>query len=245
MKLFEVQYILLRPFLLPLHNQVHHELKSIIKGYGSLKPKLLDIGGRKSHYTIGLHADVTITDLPRESSVQQQLHLGINDEIIRKTLERRSNIEQIIFDNMEETSLPDQTFDIAVAVEVLEHVEKDADFIHNVYRVLKPGGVFFMTTPNGDYITVVTNPDHKRHYRHRELVHKLSRCFDEVEVYYAVSGGRFHKWGLKSWSITHPLSTTISAISNVVNRWESSRPSVKKQAYGTHHLMAVAKKPLE
>lgn len=242
MKPFEVQYTLLRPFLLPLHSQVHDELKALIKISSDSKPKLLDIGGRKSHYTIGLNAKVTITDLPRETSVQQQLHLGINDEIMSETLERRSNIEQIVFDNMEETSLPAHSFDIAVAVEVLEHVEKDEAFIQNVLRILKPGGVFFMTTPNGDYLTTVTNPDHKRHYRRYELMQKLSQCFDEVKIDYAICGGHFHRWGLKSWSMKHPLTTTVSALSNVINSWQSSHSRVRQQMYGTHHLVAIAKK---
>ena len=39
-------------------------------------------------------------------------------------------------------------FDLAVAVEVLEHIDGHAGFFREVARVLKPGGMFLFTTPN-------------------------------------------------------------------------------------------------
>lgn len=242
MKWFEIRHTLLRPFLGALHNQVHKELTVIVKTIPGQRPKLLDVGGRKSHYTIGISADVTITELPRETDLQRRLNLGIDDKILQQTLQRRSNIEQIIFDDMENSSLPDGAYDIAVAIEVLEHVENDEEFIKNVYRALKPGGVFLMSTPNGDYLTIVNNPDHKRHYRRQELISKLARSFEIVDACYAVVGGHYHTWGLKSWSMRRPVSTVASAFGNFINRWQSSRPPVREQAHGTHHLLAVAKK---
>ena len=43
---------------------------------------------------------------------------------------------------------PDGQFDLAVAVEVLEHIDGHAGFFHEVARILKPGGLFLFTTPN-------------------------------------------------------------------------------------------------
>jgi SAM-dependent methyltransferase len=40
------------------------------------------------------------------------------------------------------------SFDVAISDYVLEHVEKPLVFMHEVYRVLKPGGAFFFRTPN-------------------------------------------------------------------------------------------------
>ena len=42
----------------------------------------------------------------------------------------------------------DASFDLAVAVEVMEHIDDHDRFFSEVTRVLKPGGVFMMTTPN-------------------------------------------------------------------------------------------------
>lgn len=44
--------------------------------------------------------------------------------------------------------LPDVAFDVVLSDYVIEHVEHPAQFLAEVYRVLKPGGVFFFRTPN-------------------------------------------------------------------------------------------------
>ena len=44
--------------------------------------------------------------------------------------------------------LPDNTYDFAVSIEVLEHLENHAAFFREVVRVTKPGGLIILTTPN-------------------------------------------------------------------------------------------------
>jgi 2-polyprenyl-3-methyl-5-hydroxy-6-metoxy-1,4-benzoquinol methylase len=41
-------------------------------------------------------------------------------------------------------------FDLAVAVEVIEHVESPINFLRNIGQLLAPGGVAVITTPNVD-----------------------------------------------------------------------------------------------
>lgn len=43
---------------------------------------------------------------------------------------------------------PDASFDLAIAVEVVEHLEGHRSFYTEVRRILKPGGAFVFTTPN-------------------------------------------------------------------------------------------------
>ena len=128
-----------------------------------------------------------------------------------------------------------------MAVEVLEHVERDRDFVQEVHRVLKNGGVFLMTTPNGDSVAN-TNPDHKRHYTRCQLIELLSSCFGQVEVEYAIKGGVFRRWGLRPWSPKRPFRTLLGMVGNVVNSIESARPAIKQQSHGTRHLVAIARK---
>jgi SAM-dependent methyltransferase len=42
----------------------------------------------------------------------------------------------------------DASFDLAVAVEVMEHLESHARMFDEVHRILRPGGYFLFTTPN-------------------------------------------------------------------------------------------------
>jgi SAM-dependent methyltransferase len=240
MKPFELVYLSLEPFLGPLSRKVRKQLLEITKEFPS-RPHILDVGGRKSHYTIGVPAGITVTDLPRETEIQHSLNLGINEEVIERVRARRSNIYNVLYDDMTRSGLPDRHFDCVVAVEVLEHVEQDALFVEQVGRVLKPGGVFLMTTPNGDSVKN-TNPDHKRHYTRMQLHSLLSSQFEYVEVVYAVKGGYFRKLGLRSWSPKHPVRTILSMTGNFINMIESSPESVKEDMRSTRHLFAMARK---
>ena len=241
MKSFELTYLCAEPFLLALYGKVRRRLLGIAKSFPH-RPDILDVGGRKSHYTIGVPAKITVTDLPRETEIQKKLGLGINQEIFDKSHSRRSNLHRILLDDMTHSTLPDCSFECVVSVEVLEHVEEDAQFVKEVHRVLKPGGFFLMTTPNGDFVKNTSNPDHKRHYTREQLRNLLSSCFEDVQVEYAIQGGFFHTLGLGSWSIRHPWRTVSSMTGNVINSIQSARKQLRDQAQGTLHFIATARK---
>ena len=230
----------LEPFLPPLYKSVRNRLFNEVREIGS-NCSILDVGGRKSPYTIGLPARVTIIDLPRESEIQNSLNLGINDEIVEQVKGRRSNIEEFVFGDMTRSDIPSESYDLVVSVEVLEHVEEARKFLSEVSRVLKPNGRFIMTTPNGDFVEN-RNPDHKRHYKRNELAEILNENFETAEIEYAIRGGLYRKLGLRSWSAKRPLWTLNSALGNIVNSIQSSKPGIGNEALGTHHLIAVAQK---
>src|ERR1700730_222854 len=136
LKGFELRYLCVEPFLPTLYQVVRKKLISIALQSNS-RAKILDVGGRKSHYTIGVPADVMVTDVPRTSDIQHQLHLGINIDIISQLYQRRSNITAVQYDDMTKSALASEQFDCVVAVEVLEHVDRDVEFISEVHRVLR------------------------------------------------------------------------------------------------------------
>jgi SAM-dependent methyltransferase len=239
---FERRYLWAEHFLPPLHPIVRRRLLGIVQSTSS-RPSVLDVGGRKSHYTVGVPADIVIADLPRETDIQEQLNLGINDKIVSQIRQRRSNIVAIQIDDMTHSLFCDGKFDCVLAIEVLEHVEKDVQFIHEVSRVLKPGGVFLMTTPNGESVKN-TNPDHRRHYSRSGLEKILHSAFDSVRVEYAIKSGLFYNMGLNSWSLRHPFRTAMAMFGAVVNSVQSGVPSVSRQAVGTQELIAEARKNL-
>ena len=240
MTFYEICRLLAEPALPPLYKQVRRRLKTIIDDTKPF-PKLLDVGGRKSAYTIGVPARITVIDLPRESEIQKKMNLGINENIIDQMKARRSNVDDVIFGDMTDSGLPDERFDVIVSIEVLEHVEADERFVSEVSRVLRRGGKFLMTTPNGDWVEN-RNPDHKRHYKKDELQALLEKHFDKVQVDYAIAGGRFRKMGLKPWSVSKPLAAAMGAGANVVNSIQSTRSDISRTAKGTHHLIAIAEK---
>jgi SAM-dependent methyltransferase len=240
MTLYEIGRLLAEPALPPLYKQVRRRLRKIIEGTTAF-PDLLDVGGRKSAYTIGVPAKITVIDLPRKSEIQKKMNLGINENIVDQMRSRRSNVEDVIIGDMIDSGLADESFDLIVSVEVLEHVEADERFVSEVSRVLRRGGKFLMTTPNGDWVEN-KNPDHKRHYKKHELQALLEKHFDKVQVDYAIAGGRFRKMGLKPWSASKPLALAMGAGANVINSIQSTRSDISRSAKGTHHLIAVAEK---
>jgi ubiquinone/menaquinone biosynthesis C-methylase UbiE len=236
MKPFEFLYLCCEPGLPIMYARIRRILKGIV-GAGPSGMRILDIGGRKSHYTIGVPARITISDLPRSNAVQHRLNLGISEQMMSQLQERRSNVEQIIFDDMTASSLPTAAFHCAVAIEVLEHVENDAAFLREVRRVLTPNGVFVMTTPNGDF---VANRNPKRHYRRCELIALLSREFKSVDVQYGIPDSRSYRMSLKSWSFRQPLDTMAAAVGGIINSLEERRAQRLGTRAGMRELIAIA-----
>ncbi|MFN0084907.1 MAG: class I SAM-dependent methyltransferase [Blastocatellia bacterium] len=240
MKPFERAYLLLETLLPPLHHRMRRDLLRLAGKAGGT-PEILDVGGRKSHCTIGVPGWITISDLPRRTEMQERLNLGVTPSMSGLLLRNRSNIRAVVLDDMTRSELPDNSFDCVLAIEVLEHVEEDDRFVAHAHRVLRPGGWFLMSTPNGDFLRN-RNPDHKRHYTRAQLTALLAKRFAEVEVEYAIAGGGYRKLGLHAWSPRRPLRTVMSMLGNVINRAQSTDARLRDQARGTHHLIARARK---
>lgn len=186
--------------------------------------------------------NVTIIDLPQEVEIQQLLNLGLSAQILGDLRKHRSNIQQIVLEDMLHCTFPDEYFDGVVCIEVIEHVELDHLFVSQIHRVLKPGGWVYLSTPNGEYIRYDPshNTDHKRLYRRSELANLLKINFDEVEVWYGIRTGKYRVRGFCSMSLKHPINTIITMLSNAVNNIQSYRAENKPRR--TAHLFAIAKK---
>jgi SAM-dependent methyltransferase len=51
---------------------------------------------------------------------------------------------------LEEARFPDQSFDLVLQKDLLEHVRKPREHLVETYRVLAPGGLVWLVTPNGE-----------------------------------------------------------------------------------------------
>ncbi|MGB3463655.1 MAG: methyltransferase domain-containing protein, partial [Cyclobacteriaceae bacterium] len=68
-----------------------------------------------------------------------------------------------------------------VTFQVIEHVKDDELFIEEIHRVLRPGGLAIITTPNIK-MTLTRNPWHVREYTAQELIDLSKKYFDNVEM---------------------------------------------------------------
>ena len=64
-------------------------------------------------------------------------------------LEKNTPFE-IVLSDCRNTPFSDNTFDYVVAEEVIEHMEEPEALIKEAHRILKPGGTFVLSTPEGE-----------------------------------------------------------------------------------------------
>ncbi len=74
----------------------------------------------------------------------------------------------------------DGSFDCVVSFQVIEHIERDALFVAEARRVLRPGGMLILSTPNAP-MSLTRNPWHVREYTACQL-RELLGIFAEVEM---------------------------------------------------------------
>ncbi len=132
------------------------------------RPNLLDVGARRSPYTIGLNADVTLLDIPRTTEEQNTYDLGATAGIPAQTARRRANVKNYLLVDFLANNLRPKSYDVVTTVEVIEHIEDDRLFVRELSRVVADDGFVFLTTPNGDAMPTPF-PQHVRHYKASEL----------------------------------------------------------------------------
>lgn len=101
------------------------------------KIKLLDVGCYDGSNTLKLVAGVK----------NLELH-GI--ELVPEFVEeaKKNGIEAVVGSANEPFPCSDASFDVVMANQLIEHLTKQDAFLDEVYRVLKPGGLFLVCTPN-------------------------------------------------------------------------------------------------
>lgn len=104
--------------------------------------RLLDVGCAGGSYTIRLAAGFDAVDaIDVEPGRLDTFHAAIaGTDLASRIRIQRMSADALAYGN--------GTFDAATAIEVLEHIPDLDATIREVGRVLKPGGRFFVTTPN-------------------------------------------------------------------------------------------------
>lgn len=75
----------------------------------------------------------------------------------------------------------ENSFNSIVSFQVIEHIQDDRLFLKEIHRVLKPGGLALITTPNRP-MSLSRNPWHIREYTSIELTNLAKEFFSQVEM---------------------------------------------------------------
>lgn len=133
------------------------------------------------------------------------------------------------------SGLNDDTYDVIVSFQVIEHIENDALFLKEIHRVLRPGGIALLTTPNRR-LTLTRNPWHIREYLPEELEALARKTFADVDMkgitgnnkvmkYYEEnkrSVRRFTRWDFLD--LQHKLPAALLRVPyELLNRWNRNK----------------------
>lgn len=105
--------------------------------------KILDLGCGDGYYSFllsGFSPKIEITGIDN--------HIAAIESAKRQV--RKKNV-QFIIGNAEKLPFSENSFDKIVMSEIIEHVKDDEKVLQEARRVLKPGGILVLTTPNKDY----------------------------------------------------------------------------------------------
>ncbi len=95
----------------------------------------------------------------------------------------RANVEFAVQD-LGALDFGDASFDVVCSFETIEHLDRPEQFLAHARRVLRPDGLFLVSTPRRDETTTAPeNPFHRIELSRTDLERLLSRFFTDVDVY--------------------------------------------------------------
>jgi 2-polyprenyl-3-methyl-5-hydroxy-6-metoxy-1,4-benzoquinol methylase len=111
-----------------------------------------------------------------------------NDKAIITTASQKYKASPLRFITGEATRipLPDQSVDVVVSFETLEHLADHEAFIVELKRVIRPDGLLIISTPDKDQYTLKsgnTNPFHVNELNRPEFEVLLSKYFKQVKIF--------------------------------------------------------------
>jgi len=114
--------------------------------------------------------------------------LDFSKEALKFCQKRGHN--DLILSKAEEIDFPDNSFDLVVALDVLEHIKDDKKAIKESWRVLKPGGYFLATVPAYKFLWSEHDEvlNHYRRYSFKDFSDKIKEAdFDIIKISYLIS----------------------------------------------------------
>ena len=136
---------------------------------------------------VGYGVDIVAPKATRYITIdkEQPQELSLRDNVEYFEME----VPPILFEN--------SSFDAVVSFQVIEHIEKDIDFVREVARVLRLGGKFILSTPNAP-MSLTRNPWHIREYNADELRNLLECNFSKVEAFGVVGNEKVMEYYRKN-----------------------------------------------
>ena len=114
--------------------------------------------------------------------------VDISSEAVEYAAQEYSNYNNLKFmvGSCEAVPLPDHSVDVVTSFETIEHHDKHEEMMLEIKRVLKPGGILIISSPNRLTYSDepnYSNPFHVKELYYDELVSLLNSQFKYIKVY--------------------------------------------------------------
>ena len=119
------------------------------------------------------------------------------------------NNDNLSYEIMDGTKLKfeDNTFDVVVSFETIEHTTSFNEMIEEIKRVVKPNGIIYLSTPNikiNSPSGVIKNPFHTQEWDHTELSKILRKHFQKFKLF----GQQYSRY-VKKRGVAHMVETLL------------------------------------
>jgi SAM-dependent methyltransferase len=103
---------------------------------------------------------------------------GVDGSLYALSLVRRKCTCPVINGDLRHLPVRSESVSLAVAMDVLEHLDDDAAGLKEIHRILKAGGVAFLTVPAFTFLWGLQDDvtGHKRRYSRKDLVKKITEA---------------------------------------------------------------------
>ncbi len=156
------------------------------------------------------------TQMLSEGGARSVRGMDISEDAVAfcKSHNNAVNVTYTVADAEMLTECADAEFDVVISFETIEHLPNAEAYLVEMARILRPGGVFLVSTPDRRISSVMhcfrgrpTNPFHLREYTEAELHNLLSKHFQIKACY----GQRF----TRDWLVFWPVQVVLKAISRI------------------------------
>ena len=130
---------------------------------------------------IGVFNSPIIVELKRRFPNSEFVGLDHCKEVMEELQKRYPEVTYMTGDAMK-LPFEDNYFDYAVAGEILEHMEDPTSFVKEAMRVVKPGGIFSLSTPKEEGVTQgLVSPEHLWSFNEQDIKNLLEP-YGRVEI---------------------------------------------------------------
>jgi ubiquinone/menaquinone biosynthesis C-methylase UbiE len=122
------------------HKKTNQIVLSLILSHVEKGAKILDLGAGTGYFSSLLYNTLKSKSLNPEEIIQASDYYPENFKFDKLSCQ---------FGDFN-TGLPyeDNTFDVVCSIEVIEHIEDQFQLMREIFRIIKPGGILVLTTPN-------------------------------------------------------------------------------------------------